>query len=68
MVLGAQRDAFSSGFAKSTVGTSLLLELARAIMDMKKGKVSQSEVKLLQSEGAGLTCCKVALFFFLHNV
>ncbi|KAB5533322.1 hypothetical protein PHYPO_G00130410 [Pangasianodon hypophthalmus] len=36
VVLGAQRDAFSHGFAKSTVGTSLLVELARAITDMKK--------------------------------
>ncbi|KAF7691574.1 hypothetical protein HF521_010541 [Silurus meridionalis] len=34
VVLGAQRDAFGHGFAKSTVGTSLLLELARAIKDL----------------------------------
>lgn len=38
VVLGAQRDAFSHGFAKSTVGTALLVELARAISDMIKGK------------------------------
>ncbi|XP_058232511.1 transferrin receptor 1b [Hemibagrus wyckioides] len=37
VVLGAQRDAFGQGFAKSTVGTSLLVELARAITNMVKG-------------------------------
>ncbi|KAK3515490.1 hypothetical protein QTP70_023616 [Hemibagrus guttatus] len=37
VVLGAQRDAFGPGFAKSTVGTSLLVELARAITNMVKG-------------------------------
>ncbi|KAF4075617.1 hypothetical protein AMELA_G00220850 [Ameiurus melas] len=36
VVLGAQRDAFSHGFAKSTVGTALLVELASAIRDMMK--------------------------------
>ncbi|XP_062841310.1 transferrin receptor 1b [Trichomycterus rosablanca] len=36
VVLGAQRDAFKNGFAKSMVGTSLLLELAKAITDMVK--------------------------------
>ncbi|TUX35876.1 Mitogen-activated protein kinase kinase kinase 15 [Bagarius yarrelli] len=36
VVLGAQRDAFGPGFAKSTVGTSLLVELARVITDMMK--------------------------------
>ncbi|KAF5902891.1 transferrin receptor protein 1-like [Clarias magur] len=34
LVIGAQRDAWGAGFAKSTVGTSLLLELARAITSM----------------------------------
>lgn len=36
VVLGAQRDAFGPGFAKSTVGTSLLVELARVITNMMK--------------------------------
>ncbi|KAM9436897.1 transferrin receptor 1b isoform 2-T2 [Clarias gariepinus] len=36
VVLGAQRDSFGPGFAKSTVGTSLLVELARAITAMVK--------------------------------
>ncbi|XP_068196117.1 transferrin receptor protein 1-like isoform X2 [Antennarius striatus] len=35
VVIGAQRDAWGPGFAKSTVGTSVLVELARAIADMK---------------------------------
>ncbi|KAM9440014.1 transferrin receptor protein 1-like [Clarias gariepinus] len=34
LVIGAQRDAWGAGFAKSTIGTSLLLELARAITSM----------------------------------
>ncbi|KAI5608853.1 transferrin receptor protein 1 [Silurus asotus] len=34
VVVGAQRDAWGPGFAKSTVGTSLLLELARGITEM----------------------------------
>ncbi|TTN01735.1 Transferrin receptor protein 1 [Bagarius yarrelli] len=34
VVIGAQRDAWGAGFASSTVGTSLLLELARVITSM----------------------------------
>lgn len=34
MVIGAQRDAWGPGYARSTVGTSLLVELARTITDM----------------------------------
>ncbi|XP_040910444.1 transferrin receptor protein 1-like isoform X2 [Toxotes jaculatrix] len=34
VVIGAQRDAWGPGFASSTVGTSVLIELARAISDM----------------------------------
>ncbi|KAK3513435.1 hypothetical protein QTP70_014262, partial [Hemibagrus guttatus] len=34
VVIGAQRDAWGPGFATSTVGTSLLLELARVITSM----------------------------------
>ncbi|KAI4893601.1 hypothetical protein NFI96_026848, partial [Prochilodus magdalenae] len=36
VVIGAQRDSFSWGYAKSTVGTCLLVELAKAITEMKK--------------------------------
>nr|XP_019961267.1 PREDICTED: transferrin receptor protein 1 [Paralichthys olivaceus] len=36
LVIGAQRDAWGPGFAASTVGTSVLVELARAISDMVK--------------------------------
>ncbi|KAL2097920.1 hypothetical protein ACEWY4_007127 [Coilia grayii] len=34
VVIGAQRDAWGPGFAKSTVGTTLLVELAKAISNM----------------------------------
>ncbi|XP_074506637.1 transferrin receptor protein 1-like [Sebastes fasciatus] len=36
VVIGAQRDAWGAGFAASTVGTSVLVELARSISDMVK--------------------------------
>lgn len=36
VVIGAQRDSLSSGYAKSTVGTTLLLELARVFTELKK--------------------------------
>uniref|UniRef100_A0AAZ3RUM9 Transferrin receptor protein 1 n=1 Tax=Oncorhynchus tshawytscha TaxID=74940 RepID=A0AAZ3RUM9_ONCTS len=36
VVMGAQRDAWGPGFASSTVGTSVLVELARTISDMVK--------------------------------
>uniref|UniRef100_A0A4W6C2V0 Transferrin receptor protein 1 n=1 Tax=Lates calcarifer TaxID=8187 RepID=A0A4W6C2V0_LATCA len=36
VVIGAQRDAWGPGFATSTVGTSVLVELARSISDMVK--------------------------------
>ncbi|KAK7945045.1 hypothetical protein WMY93_000773 [Mugilogobius chulae] len=35
VVVGAQRDAWGPGFAKATVGTSVLLEMARSISEMK---------------------------------
>ncbi|XP_072297218.1 transferrin receptor protein 1-like [Eucyclogobius newberryi] len=37
VVIGAQRDAWGPGFAKATVGTSVLLEMARSISEMKNG-------------------------------
>ncbi|TDH06268.1 hypothetical protein EPR50_G00129280 [Perca flavescens] len=36
VVIGAQRDAWGPGFAASTVGTSVLVELARSISEMVK--------------------------------
>ncbi|XP_048030121.1 transferrin receptor 1b isoform X2 [Megalobrama amblycephala] len=36
VVIGAQRDSLSWGYAKSAVGTSLLLELARVFTELKK--------------------------------
>ncbi|XP_051970674.1 transferrin receptor protein 1-like [Xyrauchen texanus] len=36
VVIGAQRDSLSSGYAKSAVGTTLLTELARIFTEMKK--------------------------------
>ncbi|XP_044194832.1 transferrin receptor 1b [Thunnus albacares] len=36
VVLGAQRDAWGKGYAKATVGTSILMELARAVHEMVK--------------------------------
>uniref|UniRef100_A0A674DV77 Transferrin receptor protein 1 n=1 Tax=Salmo trutta TaxID=8032 RepID=A0A674DV77_SALTR len=36
VVIGAQRDSWGPGFASSTVGTSVLVEVARAISDMVK--------------------------------
>lgn len=34
VVLGAQRDAWGKGYARATVGTSMLLELAKAVHEM----------------------------------
>ncbi|XP_033964433.1 transferrin receptor 1b [Pseudochaenichthys georgianus] len=34
VVLGAQRDAWGKGYAKATVGTSVLTELAKAVREM----------------------------------
>ncbi|KPP73466.1 hypothetical protein Z043_107445, partial [Scleropages formosus] len=36
VVIGAQRDSWGPGYAKSTVGTCVLMELARAITEMLK--------------------------------
>ncbi|KAL4631066.1 transferrin receptor protein 1-like [Arapaima gigas] len=36
VVIGAQRDSWGPGYAKSTVGTCILMELARAITEMLK--------------------------------
>ncbi|XP_034070028.1 transferrin receptor 1b [Gymnodraco acuticeps] len=34
VLLGAQRDAWGKGYAKATVGTSILIELAKAVREM----------------------------------
>lgn len=34
VVLGAQRDAWGNGYARAAVGTSVLIELAKAIREM----------------------------------
>lgn len=34
IVLGAQRDAWGRGYARATVGTSVLTELAKAFHEM----------------------------------
>ncbi|XP_068566351.1 transferrin receptor 1b [Cebidichthys violaceus] len=34
VVLGAQRDTWGNGYAKATVGTSILMELAKAVHEM----------------------------------
>lgn len=45
VVIGAQRDAWGQGFATSTVGTSVLVELARSISEMvKNGKLQATAV------------------------
>ncbi|XP_068073161.2 transferrin receptor 1b isoform X1 [Danio rerio] len=36
VVIGAQRDSMTSGYAKSAVGTTLLMELARVFNELKK--------------------------------
>ena len=34
VIIGAQRDSWGPGYARSTVGTAILLELARAVYEM----------------------------------
>ncbi|GAA6086083.1 transferrin receptor 1b [Tachysurus ichikawai] len=53
VVLGAQRDAFGGGFAKSTVGTSLLVELARAVTNMLKAGFKPRRSIVFASWSAG---------------
>ncbi|XP_062235873.1 transferrin receptor 1b [Platichthys flesus] len=38
VVLGAQRDAWGSGYARAAVGTSVLMELAKAVKEMVKNE------------------------------
>lgn len=54
VVIGAQRDAWGPGFAKSTVGTTLLVELANAISDMvRKGNFMPRRSLVFASWTAG---------------
>ncbi|XP_017165290.1 transferrin receptor protein 1-like [Poecilia reticulata] len=54
VVIGAQRDAWGPGYAASTVGTSVLVELARAISDMvKKGGFKPRRSIVFASWSAG---------------
>ncbi|XP_017574731.2 transferrin receptor 1b isoform X2 [Pygocentrus nattereri] len=53
VVIGAQRDSFSKGYAKSTVGTCLLVELARAIAEMMKGGFRPKRSIVFASWSAG---------------
>lgn len=54
VVLGAQRDAWGKGYAKATVGTSVLVELAKAVQEMvEKGNNCNTE-SITSS-----TCCSV---------
>ncbi|XP_072546374.1 transferrin receptor 1b [Salminus brasiliensis] len=53
VVIGAQRDSFGKGFAKSTVGTCLLVELAKAITQMKKDGFTPRRSIVFASWSAG---------------
>lgn len=46
VVIGAQRDSMTSGYAKSAVGTTLLMELARVFNELKKGMVTSIVVQM----------------------
>lgn len=44
VVIGAQRDSWGPGVARSTVGTTVLVELARAVSEMiRNGSVKQQQ-------------------------
>uniref|UniRef100_A0A8C9U3X0 Transferrin receptor protein 1 n=1 Tax=Scleropages formosus TaxID=113540 RepID=A0A8C9U3X0_SCLFO len=52
VVIGAQRDSWGPGYAKSTVGTCVLMELARAITEMlKRGEPRRSIIFASWSAG-----------------
>lgn len=51
VVLGAQRDAWGKGYTKATVGTSVLMELAKAVRDMvEKGNRNYITLCFCQSQ------------------
>uniref|UniRef100_A0A3B5LH61 Transferrin receptor protein 1 n=1 Tax=Xiphophorus couchianus TaxID=32473 RepID=A0A3B5LH61_9TELE len=75
VVIGAQRDAWGPGYAASTVGTSVLVELARSISDMVKNegfKPRRSIVFASWSAGEygsiGLNGFKVAASPLMHTL
>lgn len=48
VVIGAQRDAWGPGAARSAVGTSILLELVRTFSSMvSNGKVKAEAMQML---------------------
>lgn len=53
VVIGAQRDAWGPGFATATVGTSILLEMARSIAEMKNGEFRPRRSIVFASWSAG---------------
>lgn len=53
VVIGAQRDAWGPGFATATVGTSVLLEMARSIAEMKNGEFKPRRSIVFASWSAG---------------
>ncbi|KAJ0059133.1 hypothetical protein NL108_008559 [Boleophthalmus pectinirostris] len=53
VVIGAQRDAWGPGFAKATVGTSVLLEMARAISEMQNSGFKPRRSIVFASWSAG---------------
>lgn len=53
VVIGAQRDAWGPGFAASTVGTSVLLEMARSFAEMKNSEFKQRRSIVFASWSAG---------------
>ena len=72
VVLGAQRDAWGKGYTKATVGTSVLLELAKAVHDMvEKGNKSdishtsnnKQEVNVLHHHIGGFI-----IYYFLNFI
>lgn len=63
VVLGAQRDAWGKGYAKATVGTSVLLELARAVKEMvEKGNRYQTVITKKTRAKQGLLLYSVIFF------
>ncbi|XP_054478579.1 transferrin receptor 1b [Anoplopoma fimbria] len=54
VVLGAQRDSWGKGYAKATVGTSILMELAKAVKEMvEKDGFRPKRSLVFASWGAG---------------
>lgn len=53
VVIGAHRDAWGPGFAKTTVGTSVLLEMARSVSEMKKSGFKPRRSIVFASWSAG---------------